>query len=75
MAHQFNPSPREAVGREDVGGLRPPFLEPKTPMLRIGYGEAKARVGGLCRGNTPHPDARFTRVDPPHHSLRSWGEG
>jgi len=54
-----DPSPREAVGRE-------------------GRREAEARVGGIsfapCSRTHPHPGS-LTLADPPHHSLRSWGEG
>jgi hypothetical protein len=51
------------------------YPSPREAVGREGRREAEARVGGLCSGDTPHPDARFARVDPPHHSLRSWGEG
>jgi error-prone DNA polymerase len=50
---------------------------PLPPQAQHSGGEGSG-VGGLSdrdRGNTPHPDAHFVRVDPPHHSLRSWGEG
>ena len=41
---------------------------PREAVGREGQGEAEARVGG-AHLHTPHPDARFTRIDPPHHSL------
>ena len=40
------------------------------PREAVGRVPSEARrVGGLNCGDTPHPDARVARVDPPHYSL------
>jgi hypothetical protein len=50
-------------------------LYPSPAKRWGGKAEAKrkARVGGCL--DTPHPDAHFIRVFPPHHSLTLVGEG
>ena len=39
------------------GGLRPPFLTPRTPMRRIGYGEGEFPACSVC-GEPPHPPVK-----------------
>jgi error-prone DNA polymerase len=48
-----------------------------TPLPPRSGGEGSGMGGPLERnwGDTPHPTPRFARSHPPHHSLRSWGEG
>src|SRR5712692_6906790 len=51
-----SPSP----GRGGIGGLRPPFLAPRTPMQSIGYGTAE-RFGARRRAGWGEPHARHLR--------------
>ena len=42
------------------------YPSPRAAVGREGRRAAEARVGGLPKSpGSPHPDARFTRVDPP----------
>jgi error-prone DNA polymerase len=60
--------------------LEAEFIQPRaaaTPLPPQSGGEGSG-VGGVSdpgRKDTPHPGANCVRVDPPHNSLRSWGEG
>ena len=50
---------------------------PLPPQAQRSGGEGSG-VGGVsdqALKDAPHPDANCVRADPPHHSLRSWGEG
>src|SRR5262245_55966804 len=54
------------VGR-GIGGLRPPFLAPRTPMRSIGYGALARRVRGnraIENHLPPHPTPLPTQVGP-----------
>src|SRR5579863_8834104 len=71
-AGQSHLAPRSTnrITSERIGRFIPP------PAKRWeGKAEAKRRPGWGAFLATPHPDAHFIRVFPPHHSLTLVGEG
>jgi hypothetical protein len=53
------PMTGSASGGKGIGGLRPPFLVERTPMLRIGYGWGT--IFAIETQRAPHPDGHRSR--------------